>query len=113
MSDQATTSPTTDAPKKAQKPRKEGDTPIGRMSLAEVDARLAECERAIKAHSETVKGKLTTGGAIPPAALRELSKANSVKSKLTMRRVALLVESGDSASMDLIDKLLKVKPAKA
>jgi hypothetical protein len=112
MSDQATTSPTTEAPKKVQKPRKEGDTPIGRMSLAEVDAKLVECERAIKAHSETVKGKLTTGGAIPPAALRELSKANSTKGKLTMRRLSLLVETGDAAAMDLIEKLLKLKPAK-
>jgi hypothetical protein len=45
--------------------------------------------------------------------LRDLSIANTQKARLTMRRIALLIETGDTAVMELIDKLCKIKPAKA
>lgn len=98
---------------KTPKPAGEKPTPIGRLTLPEVDSALAECDKTIKAHSDTVKAKLTSNSSIPPAALRELSRANGQKTRLTMRRVALLLESGDSAVADLIEKMLKIKPAKA
>jgi len=43
----------------------------------------------------------------------DLSVANKQKLRLTMRRIAFLIETDDAAAMDLIDKLCKIKPAKA
>jgi hypothetical protein len=102
-------------PKNPKAPKQSGDKPttIGRMALTEVDAALAECEKTIKAHSDTVKAKLTNNASIPSNVLRELSRANAQKGRLMMRRIALLIEAGDAAVMDLLDKLMKVKPAKA
>jgi len=45
--------------------------------------------------------------------LRDLSVANKQKARLTMRRIGLLIETGDTAVMDLIDKLCKIKLVKA
>ena len=85
---------------------------IGRMSLTEVDVALMTCEKNIKSHVETVKAKLTSNASISPEVLRELSKGNSQKTRLVMRRIALLIESGDAAALELLDKLMKVKPAR-
>jgi len=41
--------------------------------------------------------------------LRELSKGNNQKARLMMRRIALLIDTGDAAVMELLDKLMKVK----
>ncbi len=82
------------------------------MNLAEVDASLLVCEKNIKTQIETVKVKLNINASIPPAVLRELSKGNGQKSRLMMRRIALLIESGDSGVMELLDKLMKVKPTR-
>jgi hypothetical protein len=102
-------------PKTPKAPKQAGDKPmpIGRMALTEVDVALADCEKTIKAHSDTVKAKLTNNASIPSNVLRELSRANAQKGRLMMRRIALLIEAGDAAVMDLLDKLMKVKPAKA
>jgi hypothetical protein len=97
-------------PVKAVKAKSDKGTPIGRLTLAEVDTALSECERVIKTNSETVKSKLQASASIPPSALRDLSRANTQKARLAMRRIALLLESGDAAVTDLIEKLLKVKP---
>jgi hypothetical protein len=96
------------APQQESKP-----TPIGRLAFSEVDKALADCEKTIKTHSDTVKAKLAGNAAIPGNILRELSRANAQKSKLVMRRIALLLEVGDQAAIDLVEKLMKVKPAKA
>ena len=103
------------APKTPKAPKQASDKPtsIGRMTLIEVDASLTECEKTIKAHSDTVKSKLTNNASIPSNVLRELSRANAQKGRLMMRRIALLIEAGDAAVMDLLDKLMKVKPAKS
>ncbi len=84
--------------------------PIGRMTLAEVDVALAECEKIITAHSDTVKATLTGNRAIPPNVLRELSRANSQKGRLAMRRISQLIEMGEPAAAELIEKLMKVRP---
>lgn len=87
-------------------------TPIGRLAILDVDKALAECEKTIKTHSDTVKAKLVVNAAIPGNVLRELSRANATKAKLVMRRISLVIESGDHAGMELIDKLVKLKVAK-
>ena len=82
------------------------------LSLTEVDGSLAVYDKTIRMNTEVVKSKLTSGGAIPSDVLRDLSIANRQKARLTMRRIALLIETGDAAVMELIDKLCKLKPAK-
>ena len=42
-----------------------------------------------------------------------LAVANKQKARLTMRSIALLIETGDTAVMDLIEKICKAKPVKA
>lgn len=84
-------------------------TPVGRQTLADVDVAVAECDKIIKLGSEEMRARLSSGGAINPKLLRELSRASMQRSKLVMRRITLLVESGDSMAMELIEKLMKVK----
>jgi hypothetical protein len=100
----------------SQKPQKEATekaTPIGRMIIGEVDVALSECDKTIKACSELVKAKLATNSALPTNVLRDLSKANAHKGKLMMRRITLLIDSGDASVMELMEKLMKVKLPKA
>lgn len=82
------------------------------LSLTEVDGALAVYDKTIRMNTELVKTKLNSGGAIPSDVLRDLSVANKQKARLTMRRIALLIETGDTAVMELIDKLCKINPVK-
>jgi hypothetical protein len=97
----------------AQKQAGDKAMPIGRLSITEVDTALSNCEKTIKGNSDIVKAKLTANASIPSNVLRELSRANAQKARLTMRRITLLVESGDAAVMELLDKLMKMKVAKS
>jgi len=93
--------------------RKSNEKSIRTLSLTEVDGAITVYDKTIRMNTELVKTKLTSGGTIPSDVLRDLSVANKQKARLTMRRIALLIETGDTAVMDLIDKLCKLKPAKA
>jgi len=93
-----------------QSERRPKATPVARQSIAEVDSGLAECEKVIKACSDAVRTRLAGNGAIPPTILRDLARANAQRSKLVMRRITLLIEIGDGAAAELVEKLLKVKP---
>ena len=93
--------------------RKTNEKSIRTLTLTEVDGALTVYDKTIRMNTELVKTKLSSGGTIPSDVLRDLSVANKQKARLTMRRIALLIETGDTAVMDLIDKLCKVKPAKA
>lgn len=100
---------TEDAGQNAQKETLEKATPIGRMTIGEVDAALAYCDKTIKTCSELVKAKLASNAALSTSVLRDLSKANAYKGKLMMRRITLLIDSGEASVMELLDKLMKVK----
>ena len=100
---------TEDAGQKPQKETTEKATPIGRMTIGEVDAALADCDKTIKTCSDLVKTKLASNATLPTNVLRDLSKANAHKGKLMMRRITLLIESGEASVMELLDKLMKVK----
>ncbi|WP_145751003.1 hypothetical protein [Nitrospirillum amazonense] len=100
----ADTSKVAKAPK--QTPSK---IPIGRMTIAQVDAALSECEQIVSTYSETVKAKLAANRAIPPNVLRELSRANALKGRLVLRRISQLLEIGEPAALELIGKLMKVQ----
>jgi hypothetical protein len=108
--------PTNIQAEQSPKPKTRSQSPqksLRTLSLTEVDGALAVYDKTIRMNTELVKSKLTSGGAIPSDVLRDLSVANRQKARLTMRRIALLIETGDTAVMDLIDKLCKIKPAKA
>jgi len=98
---------------KSVKTAKVKGTPIGRLTLQQIDTALGECDKTVRTHSETVKAKLSSNNGIPTNVLRELSRANTMRSRLMLRRITLLIEVGDAPAMELIDKLIKVKPAKA
>jgi hypothetical protein len=98
---------------KATAPSEPKPTPIGRLTLSEVDAALADCDKTVKACSETVKSKLSGNAAIPTKVLRDLSRANAHRGRLVMRRITLLIDGGDAAAMELLERLMKVKPSKA
>ncbi len=86
---------------------------IRTFSLLEVDNALSNYDKTIRLNTEQVKTKLVSGVPIPSTVLRELSIANKQKVNLTMRRIALLIESGDAAVLELIDKLCKIKAVKS
>lgn len=112
MNDQST--PATTQPEEQIKSRRTSEEKsIRSLTLAEVDGALAVYDKTIRMNTELVKTKLSAGGHLPSDVLRDLSVANKQKSRLTMRRIALLIETGDAAVMDLVDKLCKLKPAKA
>ena len=113
MTNEITTAQTTELAVQPKTRRKSNEKSLRTLSLTEVDGALAVYDKTIRMNTELVKTKLTSGGAIPSDVLRELSIANKQKSRLTMRRIALLIETGDTAVMDLIDKLCKIKPAKS
>ncbi len=98
-------------PVKTRKTPEAKATPIGRLMLPELDLAQAACEKTVKAHIETVKAKLATNSSIPANVLRELSKGNTQKARLMMRRIAMLIETGNAAVMELRDKLMKMKPS--
>ena len=102
---------TEQAPTKTPKAPKQATdkTPIGRLTLQEVDATLADCEKIIKSHSDTVKAKLAVNASIPSSVLRELSRANAMKARLVQRRIMMLVDCGDHKALDLINQLLAIR----
>lgn len=100
---------TEDTSQKPEKVTTEKATPIGRMTISEVDAALTDCDKTIKTCSDLVKTKLASNATLPTNVLRDLSKANAHKGKLMMRRITLLIESGEASVMELLDKLMKVK----
>lgn len=113
MTDEIITTPATEQTTQPKTRRKSNEKSLRTLSLTEVDGALAVYDKTIRMSTELVKTKLTSGGAIPSDVLRDLSVANKQKARLTMRRIALLIETGDTAVMDLIDKLCKIKPVKA
>ena len=112
MTDEINTISATEQAAQPKTRRKSNEKSIRTLSLTEVDGALAVYDKTIRMSTELVKTKLTSGGAIPSDVLRDLSIANKQKARLTMRRIALLIETGDTAVMDLIDKLCKIKLAK-
>ena len=113
MTSENTTTPTTELSAQPKTRRKSNEKSIRALSLTEVDGALAVFDKTIRMNTELVKSKLNTGGTIPSEVLRDLSIANKQKARLTMRRIALLIETGDAAVMELIDKLCKIKPVKS
>lgn len=87
--------------------------PIGRMSIAEVDAEFANAETTIKRLNESVKAAFEVNHPVNVDDLRQLQRMGQRRTKLMLRRIALVVANPSSQANDLLDKLMKVKVAQA
>ncbi len=87
--------------------------PIGKMSIAEVDAEFANAEATIKRLNESVKAVFEANHPVNVDDLRQLQRMGQRRTKLMLRRIALVVANPSSQANDLLDKLMKVKVAQA
>ncbi len=87
--------------------------PIGKMGIAEVDAEFANAEATIKRLNESVKAAFEANHPVNVDDLRQLQRMGQRRTKLMLRRIALVVANPSSQATDLLDKLMKVKIAQA
>lgn len=95
---------------KQTKPKKPAAEPVGKMTLAEVDAEFIKLDATTKRLNETVKSALASNQNVAVDDLRQLQRQSHRRMQIIVRRVALLAGSPDTAVKDLLDKLMKVKP---
>ncbi len=87
--------------------------PIGKMSIAEVDAEFAKAEATTKRLNESVKAAFEANQPVNVDDLRQLQRLGQRRTKLMQRRIALVIANPSSQATDLLDKLMKVKVAQA
>ncbi len=83
--------------------------PIGKMSIAEVDAEFAKAEATTKRLNESVKAAFEANQPVNVDDLRQLQRLGQRRTKLMQRRIALVIANPSSQATDLLDKLMKVK----
>ena len=83
--------------------------PIGKMTIAEVDAEFAKAEATTKSLNESVKAAFEANQPVSVDDLRQLQRLGQRRTKLMLRRVALVIANPSSQATDLLDKLMKVK----
>lgn len=96
-----------------QEAKQEEQQPIGKMSIAEVDVEFANAEATIKRLNESVKAAFEANHPVNVDDLRQLQRMGQRRTKLVLRRIALVVANPSSQATDLLDKLMKVKVAQA
>jgi len=96
-----------------QETKQQEQQPIGKMSLAEVDAAFSNAEATIKRLNESVKAAFEANHPVNVDDLRQLQRMGQRRTKLMLRRVALVIANPSSQATDLLDKLMKVKIAQA
>ena len=96
-----------------QETKQQEQQPIGKMSLAEVDAAFSNAEATIKRLNESVKAAFEANHPVNVDDLRHLQRMGQRRTKLMLRRVALVIANPSSQATDLLDKLMKVKIAQA
>ena len=87
--------------------------PIGKMSIAEVDAEFAKAEATTKRLNESVKAAFEANQPVNVDDLRQLQRLGQRRTKLMQRRIALVIANPSSQATDLLDKLMKVKIVQA
>ena len=92
---------------------KQQEQSIGKMTIAEVDAEFAKAEATTKRLNESVKAAFEANQPVNVDDLRQLQRLGQRRTKLMLRRVALVIASPSSQATDLLDKLMKVKIAQA
>ena len=96
-----------------QETKQQEQQPIGKMSIAEVDAAFSNAEATIKRLNESVKAAFEANHPVNVDDLRQLQRMGQRRTKLMLRRVALVIANPSSQATDLLDKLMKVKIAQA
>ena len=96
-----------------QETKQQEQQPIGKMSIAEVDAAFSNAEVTIKRLNESVKAAFEANHPVNVDDLRQLQRMGQRCTKLMLRRIALIVANPSSQANDLLDKLMKVKVAQA
>ena len=96
-----------------QETKQQDQQPIGKMTIAEVDAEFAKAEATTKRLNESVKAAFEANQPVNVDDLRQLQRLGQRRTKLMLRRVALVIANPSSQATDLLDKLMKVKIAQA
>lgn len=86
---------------------------IGKMNIAEVDSEFAKADATTKRLNESVKAAFEANQPVNVDDLRQLQRLGQRRTKLMLRRVALVIANPSSQATDLLDKLMKVKIAQA
>lgn len=94
-----------------QNTKQQNQQPIGKMTIAEVDVEFAAAEATIKRLNESVKAAFEANHPVNVDELRQLQRMGQRRTKLMLRRIALVVANPSSQANDLLDKLMKVKVA--
>lgn len=92
-----------------QETEQQEQQPIGKISIAEVDTEFAKAEASIKRLNESVKAAFESNQQVNVDDLRQLQRMGQRRTKLMLRRIALIVANPSSQANDLLDKLMKVK----
>lgn len=96
-----------------QETKQQEQQPIGKMTIAEVDAEFAKAEASTKRLNESVKAAFETNQPVNVDDLRQLQRLGQRRTKLMLRRVAIVIANPSSQATDLLDKLMKVKISQA
>ncbi len=96
-----------------QETKQQDQQPIGKMTIAEVDAEFAKAEATTKRLNESVKAAFEANQPVNVDDLRQLQRLGQRRTKLMLRRVALVIANPSSQATDLLDKLMKVKIVQA
>lgn len=96
-----------------QETKQQDQQPIGKMTIAEVDAEFAKAEATTKRLNESVKAAFEANQPVNVDDLRQLQRLGQRRTKLMLRRIALVIANPSSQATDLLDKLMKVKIAQA
>lgn len=96
-----------------QETKQQNQQPIGKMTIAEVDAEFIKAEATTKRLNESVKAAFEANQPVNVDDLRQLQRLGQHRTKLMLRRVALVIANPSSQATDLLDKLMKVKIAQA
>ena len=96
-----------------QETKEQDQQPIGKMTIAEVDAEFAKAEATTKRLNESVKAAFEANQPVNVDDLRQLQRLGQRRTKLMLRRIALVIANPSSQAADLLDKLMKVKIAQA
>lgn len=96
-----------------QETKQQDQQPISKMTIIEVDAEFAKAEASTKRLNESVKAAFDANQPVNVDDLRQLQRLGQRRTKLMLRRVALVIANPSSQATDLLDKLMKVKVAQA
>ena len=96
-----------------QETKQQDQQPIGKMTIAEVDAEFAKAEATTKRLNESVKAAFEANQPVNVDDLRQWQRLGQRRTKLMLRRVALVIANPSSQATDLLDKLMKVKITQA